>query len=114
MRDIKQATLRIPCERRSYPTRLWEEITITILDVHDYGRAIPRGLVVFEGEIWIVSCKGSDSWWGLETKVKDIENKFVKHSDLVKWRNYLRRILRWPWKEEYVHEMKERANDDRD
>lgn len=113
MRDIKQATLRIPCERRSYPTRLWEEITITILDVHDYGRAIPRGLVVFEGEIWLVCRGGYNSWWSLESKIKDIE-KYQNGRNFTKWRNYLRRILRWPWKEEYTHEIKERANEDRD
>ena len=102
-RDIEQATLHLPCEWYEYP----EIITTTVSDVHDYGRALPRGLVVHEGEIWIVSRNGDH--WKLDTKVQDLIDN-PRGSNPVKWRNYLRRIVRWPWKEEDTKEIKEMAS----
>lgn len=92
----------LPCEPEEFPL----EITTTIQEVHDYGRANPRGLMVHEDEIWIV-CRCHDGWH-LEMKVNDV----VAHQrggDFVKWRNYLRRIVRWPWKEDDTHEILEGA-----
>ena len=95
-------TVCLPCEAEEYPL----QITTTIQEVHDYGRAIPRGLVVHEDEIWIVSRQHDG--WHLETKVEDV----VAHqrgSNFVKWRNYLRRIVRWPWKDDDTQDILEGA-----
>lgn len=104
--NIENATLRVPCEQGEYPV----DITIKIVDVFSYGRALTRGLVVHKGEIWIVSYgdHGHD-FWRLETKVSDV----LAHQcgmDFVTWRNYLRRIVRWPWKDEDIQEVEEMAN----
>lgn len=74
-----------------------------IQDVFDYGRAIPRGLLVYQDVIWIV-CQRRDRHWHLETKLHEV----LEHrcgSDFTKWRNYLRRIHRWPWKDEDTKEI---------
>lgn len=106
MRTVQQATLHLPCKWHEYPN----VITTTVFEVHDYGRAIPRGLVVHENEVWIVSRGGRGTgYWRLETKISDV----VAHqrgSNFVKWRNYLRRIVRWPWKDEDTKEIKNAAN----
>ena len=99
VREIQKATLHLPCEWHEYP----KKITVTIVDVYDYGRALPRGLVVHESEVWIVS--RYQDHWRLDTKVKDVVAN--QHgSKFAKWRNYLRRIMRWPWKDEYTQEIK--------
>lgn len=121
MRDIKDAIIRLPCEQHEYP----KEIKATVFDVYDYGRALPRGLIVLEGDIWIVSpiqewvgnctlglALGGrtlrPSSWRLETKVSDVV-AYQRGSNFVKWRNYLRRIVRWPWKGEDTQEIQEKA-----
>lgn len=101
VRNIQEAIVRLPCEEHEYPT----EITTTIFDVHDYGRSVPRGLVVHEGEIWIVN-RGRSGRWHLETKISEV----LAHQhggDFTKWRNYLRRIVRWPWEDEDTRELLE-------
>lgn len=107
VRTIEQATLHLPCKWHDYP----EVVTATVFEVHDYGRAIPRGLIVHEGEVWIASRGGRGSeHWKLETKVCDV----VVHQrggNFVKWRNYLRRIVRWPWKDEDTKEILGAADD---
>lgn len=107
MRTVQRATLHLSCEWHEYP----KIVTTTVFEVHDYGRAIPRGLVVHEGEIWIVSRGGRGTeYWRLETKVSDVVAR-QRGSNFVKWRNYLRRIVRWPWKDEDDQEIKNAASE---
>lgn len=105
MRDVGDAVIHLPCQWHEYP----KKVTATIFDVYDYGRAIPRGLVVHGNEVWIVSRGGRGTeYWRLETKVSDVV-AYQRGSNFVKWRNYLRRIVRWPWKDEDTQEIMEMA-----
>ncbi|MHA2279650.1 MAG: hypothetical protein ACXAC5_01985 [Promethearchaeota archaeon] len=72
---------------------------VTVYDAHDYGNALPRGLVVHEGEVWIVTRNAVDDYWHLSIKVSDAKTGNAKY------RNYLRRILRWPWSEQDTKEI---------
>jgi len=100
MHNIEKATLHLPCEWYEYP-----KIAITtIFDVHNYGRALPRGLLVYGGEIWIASRNGDH--WSMEAKIKDVI-AYQRGSKFLTWRNYLRRIVRWPWEEEDTQEILE-------
>lgn len=106
VKDVEKATLRLPCECSEFPV----EVKVDIFDVHYYGRAIPRGLIVREDEIWIVALR-IDGYWHLEITIKDVLG-YQRGSKFVKWRNYLRRIVRWPWNDGDTKEiMKKKTKD---
>lgn len=102
VRNVENATLWLPCTAAEHP----KVLQTTIIDVYSYGRALPRGLVLYEKAIWIVCDRGNH--WELETKVTDVV-AYQRGMKFVTWRNYLRRIVRWPWQESDFNEVMEMA-----
>lgn len=60
--------------------------------IFDYGRALPRGLVSWKNEHWIVA-RQSDGKWHLDIRLSEVtKERLHKH---LKYRNYLRRVGLW-------------------
>ncbi len=80
-----------------------QAVVFPIYEACYYGRSLARGLIVYQDVIWIVY-KRRDNCWYLETKLHDVLRD-KRGSKFVKWRNYLQRVNKWPWTNEYSQQI---------